>query len=461
MGGRCVALREVIGMSVVIDRTQDFLGVPLVTVRNVLHAWRYGGSREPHDIAQRSNVKLSPSTVMVLLHELRERGLIGLEKAETRSGTIDGLTHAGLALVAAVARKRTPKSKAREVLEKFLAACSAANAREDFPITIKEIWLFGSMIAAQKTEVADIDLVMVTEYRAKFDDRRKQLKQLAEAIGGENVCSNLRYDLFWSEKYVLNQVLHGGRRHPLLSFARLNDLIALACPCQLIFDATRGGKVEDPVLERHPSSTGRADTVLDKLELPNLSGARRPFRPISALLAEPIVQEWGWWTGVVAAPPIVGDIKRNAMLTRINLDGCNGQERVCAISCDGRRSDGYRPKAALIFDREICDREDTIKMCVRFQRSAHLGLRPDYLHAQALNKWIASLVAADLECIIRREKEVGGDRCVDLSFHDAAQTWLTSFATESLSKGIDQFTGMSKLTSCVADDTPIATHASQ
>jgi hypothetical protein len=83
-------------------------------------------------------------------------------------------------------------------------------------------------------------------------------------------------------------------------------------------------------------------------------------------------------------------------------------------------------------------------MCVRFQGSTHLGLRPDYLHAQALNKWIASLVTADVECIIRREKEVGGCRAVDLSFHDDTQTWITSYATESLSKGIDL--GISQLT---------------
>jgi hypothetical protein len=196
--GRSTALREVIGMSVVIDRTQDFLGVPLVTVRNVLHAWRYGSSREPHEIAQRSNIELPSSTVKVLLHELRERGLIGLEEAETRSGTIDGLTHAGLALVTAVARKRTSKSKARAVLDKFLAACLAANARYDLPVTIKEIWLFGSVIAPQKAEVADIDLVMVIEYRNEAGERREQFRLLAEAIGGENVYANSRNDRFWS-----------------------------------------------------------------------------------------------------------------------------------------------------------------------------------------------------------------------------------------------------------------------
>jgi hypothetical protein len=143
-------------MSVVIDRPHELLGVPLVTVRNVLRAWRYGSSRRPYVIAQRSNVTLPSSTVTVLLHELRERGLIGLEA----SAANDGLTHAGLTFVAAA---------------------------------------------------------------------RKQ-------------------------------------------------------------------------------------TTIDKSELP----ARRPLRPVCASLAEPIIQEWGWWTRVVAAPPIADNIKRNAVLARIN-----------------------------------------------------------------------------------------------------------------------------------------------
>jgi hypothetical protein len=428
-------------MSVTIDRKQHFLAIPLVTVRNVLHAWRFGSTEEPHEIARRSNIKLHPSTVMVLLEELRDRGLIGPEEDEC-GNTTDGLTHAGLALATASARKRTPKAKAREVLVNFLEACGRANARNDLPIEVQEVWLFGSMINPEKEDVADIDLVMISRFREDFQgDRNKRFEELAKEIGGEDVLWNRRWYPGWATGYVFNHVLHQGRRHPLLAFGSTNLLAALACPCQLIFDAARGGIVNDRVLMRHPTSQGRAKTALDKLVLPDLGARRRPIRPISASLANPIVDDRGsgWWARIVSAPPVPSRVKQNALMKRLNLDGCNGRERVCAISCDGRGDNADQPKVAVIYDREIVERDETIDVLLQFRESAHLGRRPNFLHIHAIFEWIATLLAADIERVMRRDEEIDGNRSIVLKINNLAETWITEYLTDVLSTDMDLF----------------------
>ena len=79
------------GMSVSIEKGATFLGIPLVAVRNVLKAWRYGKTEDAHEIAIRKDVNLDPRTVMILLDELRDRDLIGPEKSEI-GREFDGLS---------------------------------------------------------------------------------------------------------------------------------------------------------------------------------------------------------------------------------------------------------------------------------------------------------------------------------------------------------------------------------
>lgn len=108
-------------MSVSIEKGATFLGIPLVTVRNVLKVWRYGQSTDAHQIAVRKDVSLDPRTVMTLLDELRDRGLIGPEKSEIDQ-VFDGVTEAGRSLLVAKATRRTNKAKAWKILRGFLKA---------------------------------------------------------------------------------------------------------------------------------------------------------------------------------------------------------------------------------------------------------------------------------------------------------------------------------------------------
>lgn len=156
---------------------------------------------------------------MILVEELRDRGLIGPEDQE-HGPPEDGLTEAGLALAGADARKRTPKEQAQRILDQFLGACAAVNARTDLPFNVREVWLFGSMIDATKLEVGNVDIV-VEFGQAEGYDRASALKRhrpLAKAMG-IGPQSGLM-SVFGDEIFVQRQLLHGGRRHPLLAIAR-------------------------------------------------------------------------------------------------------------------------------------------------------------------------------------------------------------------------------------------------
>jgi predicted nucleotidyltransferase len=168
-------------MGVNIPNEARFLGVPLVKVRNVLKAWRYGKSVDAADIAKLANVGLDVRTVMMLLDELRDRGLIGEEKTDS-GGSIDGLTEKGHALAIADARARTLKKAAWIKFDDFLVSCAAVNDRSELPFYVKRVWLFGSMIDPAQVDVGDIDFVVETGRRADASKSRKIYKRLAKEL---------------------------------------------------------------------------------------------------------------------------------------------------------------------------------------------------------------------------------------------------------------------------------------
>lgn len=165
-------------MGVIISRGQTFLGIPLLKVRNVLRAWRYGSSEDVHEIGIRKDVSLDPRTVMVLIEELRDRGFIGPEEQEYGAPR-DGLTEKGLALAGAGGKRRVPKAKAMTVLQNLLAASSSVNSRED---------LLGSMINPSKADVGDIDLVLTTGLKEGFDGHTaaQRMDETAVEMAGPN-----------------------------------------------------------------------------------------------------------------------------------------------------------------------------------------------------------------------------------------------------------------------------------
>ncbi|SFL68239.1 hypothetical protein [Methylorubrum salsuginis] len=266
-------------MGATIGKGATFLDVPLIKVRNLLKAWHRGNRSDIWRIAELKAVDLDPRTAMVLLEELRDRGLLGPEEMEDRPPE-DGLIEAGLALAGAGARKRTPKAAAQRILDRFLDACTAVNARSDLPFEIREVWLFGSMLDPAVEAVGDIDLVVQQGRTAAFEggDRAwKRYRQLGKEMGAPQ-ASGLMGSIFGAQIFVERQLLHGGHRHPLLSMNGADELRDLACPCRLVFDASRGGRVGDPILHRHPASKGKSNRIGDKRRMPDLAEGRQELR---------------------------------------------------------------------------------------------------------------------------------------------------------------------------------------
>jgi hypothetical protein len=230
----------------------------------------------------------SPGNVIDLksVFPLRRDGAIVFEECLDRS-LIDpknesGLSERGEAIARGKAKHRTPRAKAQALLEDFLQRIDKLNHDPDGVRYIEEVWLFGSMMRGEDT-VGDIDMALLSdrrpEYRTDHDFRRKHLDKLLS-----------RYDdapatrpIYWSaEEWITGRSLYGAKRHPLLAGVQngTDDLAGLGVPCQLMYDRKRGGRVDDPILPRHPQSNGRRNDTPPQAEMPELTPC--DIRPMDA-----------------------------------------------------------------------------------------------------------------------------------------------------------------------------------
>jgi predicted nucleotidyltransferase len=432
-------------MSVLIDRNATFLGVPLVTVRNALKAWRYGKSEDSHEIAVRKDVNLDPRTVMILLDELRDRGLIGAENAE--GPKFDGLTEKGMALIGAKATKRVTKLKAWTILTDFLKACADANARDDLPFDVEKVWLFGSLIDDEKTGVADIDIVPVFGYPARysFEARRARFTKLAEQLGGQDILRNAGvFELIHAESFVIRQLLYGGRRHHSLAPNDMDQLLGLACPCKLVFDKSREGPVDDPVLLRHPDSPGRSNSIGDERDLPDLRADGMPLRPLPADMTAPgsfhyqMLMDCGPWPEndghyrlvqhkqndiyiVTDRKPIPADVRSNAVIKRLGMTGLDGRNRFGFLVCqriypdpDKHMESAQYPSSGLVVERTI-HAQSGVGYGMHIADSAHKGKCADLLDIYTAVWWIYFIATADIEHMLRRDAESDIQRTIEFN----------------------------------------------
>jgi predicted nucleotidyltransferase len=188
----------------------------------------------------------------IVLEECLDRGLFDRETP--------AITPAGEIIARAKVSARTPLTKARAVLDSFLERVENHENDPDAVTQVEEIWLFGSMLRGEET-VGDIDLAMSTArkemFRDNHDERYSHVEVMLQRYGKELAT---REDPWVMEERLTRFRLFGDRRHPLLSGVQTDfmDLASLGVPCRLIYDRKRGGRVDDPVLPRHPSSEGRS-----------------------------------------------------------------------------------------------------------------------------------------------------------------------------------------------------------
>ncbi|PNQ04027.1 nucleotidyltransferase domain-containing protein [Sphingobium sp. SA916] len=218
------------------------------------------------------------------LFPLRRDGAIMFEECLDR-GLIDPdtlkVTDQGMVMVRAKVVARTPNAKARAALERFLDRVDALNRDPEAMSRVDEVWLFGSLMR-EEPNVGDIDLAIARSSDPRFkdlDDRVKHARKLI-AIYPEAPQS---WTFPWDRiDWLYRRAIFGPRREPLLAGVQdgLTDLASLGVPCRLIYDRARGGRVDDPILPRHPSSPGRSNEVDPLPEMPDLTPAT--LRPMDA-----------------------------------------------------------------------------------------------------------------------------------------------------------------------------------
>jgi hypothetical protein len=207
---------------------------------------------------------------------------LGRRLIETQDGF--RLTPGGEAMVRGKAKPRTPLAKAQAVLDEFLARVHALNCDENAVRYVDEVWLFGSVLQGVET-VGDIDLALVTDRRPQYRIKGgyEQMKaHLKKVMANRDDVPQAQGFLWSAEHWITERALFGAKRHPLMAGVRTetDDLVALAVPCRLIYDRSQGGRIDAPILDRHPKSTSRSNDVDAPMVMPDLAPSE--LRPMEA-----------------------------------------------------------------------------------------------------------------------------------------------------------------------------------
>lgn len=195
----------------------------------------------------------------IVYEECLDRGMIqphGLDESRTQRAH-RGVTAAGISVISS-ASSRMPKAKAEKCLSDLLDRIDVMNASQDAMRLIDEIWIFGSMIRDVET-VGDIDIAVVSSRGRPDLDGDLRLEEIARQFRERRGPQKSIDSMVWMQDWLVTTAVFGGRVPKIFSgfHGGYDDLLALAVPCRLIYDRSRGGRVSDPVLPRHPQSTGR------------------------------------------------------------------------------------------------------------------------------------------------------------------------------------------------------------
>lgn len=265
-----------------IVRGSMFLGVPLVRARNLLVAMTeyYWNATV---IAGLSRVRLDIQTTAMLMQEFKDRGLFDWDERGLRWE----LNPSGIALATASGMPRARRDRAEAVLAELLASAADLNANPDMPYHVDRIWLYGSMLGDSE-DVGDVDVVVTKKWSPEYERlEATERGKRADAYARRRVPLHRRNTVVGSV-YVAHTLFSTslfGRKNPLLSPGAEDELIAMAVPCRLIFDAARGGSVDDPVLPKHPLATERAERIGAPPAMPDLSARGAPGLVEAAMIS--------------------------------------------------------------------------------------------------------------------------------------------------------------------------------
>lgn len=400
-------------MTTFVSRNDFYYVFDMVAIRAYLRGTTVSRWETAKDFGKRSGLGFHPAIVMALFQELADSGVILQAK---RQGIFEGqqhlrqLTDIGMAIYSATAQKRQPKAKAQKVIAEVISNIEAANLDEHLPFFIAQVWLFGSMVRPEATDVGDIDIAFDIKFRdvakeAFFRQPWEYVKEHYPGLIPSSFISNGGHPL----DYLRRVKIFGPKRNPLLAPSDLSNLIDMHVPCQLIFDSERGGIVNDPVLPHHPLSKERSDRFDEKLKIPDGDELTTKFRPLSTDSENIFLwQNWlafnGSWIEIVT--PSTTKEKKGRDLPQDALEGLDGRhktllrfteyakvvgyallEKSLRISDDGNQHN-YELKANFVSGKQPKSKISKTRMC-----SAHI-------------KPLAQIATAELARLhLRREYE--------------------------------------------------------
>jgi predicted nucleotidyltransferase len=314
-------------MTTNIKRGETFLGFPATRLKTLLASWRKG-NRHPSGLADLKTLSMTSGACAAFLGEAHERGFIGVghcegltvEQSRERGYQHLELTRDGVAILTASAMRRSSKAKAAKVLEGILQRAERLAEDVHAPTAVSQVWVFGSFIDDTKEDVGDLDLVITTRFTGvlkhnKTQDINEQIDRYYPGVVSEST------DYYRREDAWLDRMLYGRRRDPLIATTGMHTLVGLHRPCRLVYDAEQGGRITKDY-EHHPLSTGRSDTIKERLIIPDLEKYDQSFKPTTAsiYMRAPEIDE-GW-------PVVVGARRLEdqdlAHYGDRPLDGCNG-----------------------------------------------------------------------------------------------------------------------------------------
>ena len=258
-------------MGISFDRDLRVAGYRPSTFKNALKG--YLRSKSPASLIDLKTVFPHRRDGAIVYEECLDRHLI--------DRTTGAITEAGLTLVRSKVVPRTPLGKAKVVLDAFLERVDQLNHDPEAISRVDQVWLFGSVMR-DEVAVGDIDLALARSSSDRFDNLDAQIIQ-AEALLTNFPDAPSDWAWPWDQiDWLYHRAIFGARRHPLLAGAKdgMDDLASLGVPCRLMYERSRGGRVNDVVVPRHPQSNGRLNTIDPLPVVPDLTPT--PLQPMDA-----------------------------------------------------------------------------------------------------------------------------------------------------------------------------------
>lgn len=259
-------------MGISFERGDSIAGYPVSLYKRALSS--YLRTNDPGCLINLRSVFGCRRVGAVVYEECLDRGLI-----EQETGVV---TEEGMVVLRSKSAARTPLAKAQQILGDFLNRIDALNSDPEAIRVVDQVWLFGSLMRAEPT-VGDIDLAITRNRHERFNDSADSQSKEATRLIALHADAPQSWAGPWQcIEWLYRRALYGRRRHPLLAGVQegTEDLESLGVPCQLIYDRARGGRVNDPILPRHPSSSGRSEEVGPQPAKPSFSAA--VLRPMDA-----------------------------------------------------------------------------------------------------------------------------------------------------------------------------------